>query len=411
MIRIGMYGIAGVYNLGCEAIIRGTYFLDEYISNEVKWIYFSPNANEDKLKLNDLPIDVIQTKRKNVLIKKVINKIFDIFKVDRQIPYDDYKDILNQCDIVISIGGDIYTIAEYQRNKNKYPYHNRMVEFGELAFKMNKNIVIYGASIGPFGDYKKAVNYYKGHLSKVNAIFVRESGSINYLKELGVQDNVYFLPDPAFTLTGKVNKNEGKSKQDIIGINMSGLSILETYGEVTQDTIENLSNIVKKIIDITDCDLLFVPHVFAKHDIDNDYFIMNKIHTSISPEYRARITISSSKDFLSVKKDLLKCKMVIAARMHCAINAMSEGIPTILLSYSSKAMGMCEFVYNSYEWVYNIKNIDKDDFLDLIVKMLKDNERIHKEIINNLNQKLGYQANLKSYKILDRIFANTRGIK
>ncbi|MFQ6793945.1 MAG: polysaccharide pyruvyl transferase family protein [Thomasclavelia sp.] len=406
---IGMYGIAGVYNLGCEAIVRGTYALDKYINDqEIKWIYFSPNAKEDKVKLLDLPVEVVQTKRKNVFIKKVLNKLFDIFKVDRQIPYDDYRDILNQCDTVISIGGDIYTIPEYHRCKNKYPYHNRMVEFGELALKMNKNLIIYGASIGPFGNYERAKNYYKGHLSKVNAIFARENGTINYLNELGVNKNVYFLPDPAFALKGKAGKCESLNR-NIIGINLSGLSIFETYGEVTANTVKKLSRIVARIIDVTNCDLLFLPHVFSKYEVDNDYYIMDQIRNSIDSKYKNRIAISEFKDFLSVKKDLLRCKMVIAARMHCAINAMSEGIPTILLSYSSKAIGMCEFVYGNSEWVYNIKNIGDEDFMNHIMKMEKENERIRVDIIKNLNRKLEYKENIDGYKMFEKVIINSRG--
>ena len=37
--------------------------------------------------------------------------------------------------------------------------------------------------------------------------------------------------------------------------------------------------------------------------------------------------------------------------MHCGIAGMSVGVPTLLLAYSPKAIGMCEYVYGSRDFV------------------------------------------------------------
>lgn len=71
---IGIYGIAGVYNLGCEAIIRGTY---EHLKTQfpnAKWIYYTPNRAADALILNDLPIEIRETKKNLCLLKSVLIK-------------------------------------------------------------------------------------------------------------------------------------------------------------------------------------------------------------------------------------------------------------------------------------------------------------------------------------------------
>lgn len=407
-VRVGLYGIGGVYNLGCEAIVRGTYFLNKKIHVEIEWIYFSSNAIADAEKLSDLPIKVVQPKKRFVFPKRIVNKMFDILNIDRQIPYDDYKDILNHCDTIISIGGDIYTIPNYLRNKKKYSYHNRMVEFGELAIKMKKKMIVYGASIGPFGNYNKAINYYKNHLSKVDGIFIREICTKNYLEEIGIKNNVYFLPDPAFSLRGMIDEYANYEKK-IIGLNLSGLSILETYGEVTESSIKKLANVVMRIIDNTNYDMLFIPHVFSKYDVDNDYVIMNRIFSVLPNDYQKRILISQANCFLDVKEKLVKCDMVIAARMHCAINAMSEGVPTILLSYSSKAKGMSEFCYDNEKWVFNIKDIERKNFLDLIRNMITDRKEISINLNEILNKKLADDLNCDSYKVFSSILNNHRG--
>ncbi|MBD9215935.1 MAG: hypothetical protein EGQ23_02935 [Solobacterium sp.] len=402
--KIGIYGIAGVYNLGCEAIVRGTY---ENLKNEfenAEWIYFSPNKKKDAIALTDLPIEIRETKKKWVFIKKCFNKMFDILNIGYQIPYDNYKEIIKSVDTIISVGGDIYTIPAYLRNKKKYPYYNRLVDFGNLALKMNKKIIIYGASIGPFGDYSKAVLYYKSHLQKVNLIVARDKFTIKYLADIGISNNVVFLPDPAFAL--RKNEKMINNQSKIIGINLSGLSLMETYGKITKDTITSLAKVIERIIDCTGYDILFIPHVFAPYEIDNDFIIENKIIDSMDESYKNRVTITEKNTFLTIKDELIQCSIVIAARMHCAINAMSEGIPTILLSYSSKAKGMCEFVYGDTKWVYDIKKLDNEQLLFLINELLENRNAVSQNIVKNLNKKLQKVEYDRAYKILSKIVNN-----
>ena len=399
--RIGIYGIAGVYNLGCEAIIRGTYENLKDRFPDAQWIYYTPNKVDDAMVLKDLPIEIRETKKKYAFIKKCFNKLFDILKIGYQIPYDDYNDILKNIDIIISVGGDIYTIPAYQREKKKYPYYNRLVDFGNNALKQNKKIIIYGASIGPFGKYQKAILYYKSHLKRVDLIVVRDKSTEQYLKKIGICSNVVFLPDPAFSL--RQNLQYSKINSDTIGINLSGLSLIETYGKMSNESISLLSRIIEKIIDNTDCNIRFFPHVFAPYEIDNDLLIQKKIISALNEAYKKKVTISDNNTFLSVKNELSQCSIVIAARMHCAINAMSEGVPTILLSYSNKAKGMCEFVYGNTKWVYNIKEINDDKFIDLIKDMLEHRNEINRVIVNSLDEKLVKETYIEAYNVISNI--------
>ena len=61
-----------------------------------------------------------------------------------------------------------------------------------------------------------------------------------------------------------------------------------------------------------------------------------------------------------LKSDLARCNFVIAARMHCAINAITMNVPTIFLSYSEKAKGMAEYVYGTSHGVFSL--IEFEDY-------------------------------------------------
>jgi polysaccharide pyruvyl transferase WcaK-like protein len=58
--------------------------------------------------------------------------------------------------------------------------------------------------------------------------------------------------------------------------------------------------------------------------------------------------------------------------MHCSINAISAGVPTILVSYSQKAVGMAEYVYGSRKWVIPIKEFNSLLLINLVKDMLSE---------------------------------------
>ena len=161
----GLYGINGLYNYGCEAIVRGTVRLLRLADPEAEIIYFSTRKDEDEKAIKDLGIEVRQINRRHLSIpERGINKIRREMAIPKQINDEDFAAVLDACDTVISIGGDIYTIPGYLREKKRYTYFNKMIEFGNLAKKKGKKLIIIGASIGPFGQFEPAVKYYKDGL-------------------------------------------------------------------------------------------------------------------------------------------------------------------------------------------------------------------------------------------------------
>lgn len=401
LMKIGLYGIAGTYNLGCEAIVRGTVYVFRKIFPEASFIYYSENACQDREVLKNLNIEIKQIIKRRVLIKRCVNKVLRMVGINYQFLYENYKNIINEVDCIISIGGDIYTIPRFVFKKRKYLYYNRLIHFGEKVKKRNKKLIIYGASIGPFGNRKEAQIYFANHLKKVDLIISRDKETISYLEYLGVRNNVMFMPDPAFYLSENLCKREGLN--NLIGLNLSGLSIQETYGEFSEKSIIQFADIVEKIIEKTQCNILLISHVFSKNKIDNDYFVLNKIMEFVGEEYKNNINLTTSKSFLELKNEITDCRIVISARMHCAINALSEGIPTILLAYSKKAKGMGEFVYNSSKWVYDIRSLEDEKFFELIDEMLNNRKTVGGQLVDNLEKKLAFDIYSNEMKLLKRI--------
>lgn len=354
---VTLYGIGGLYNYGCEAIVRGTVALLRTASSDVRVRYVTPRADDDAKRIADLGIDVkqLQAGHRGVLLRAV-NKVATALCIPFDSSRVDYDSVLSGTDLLVSIGGDIYTIPAYRRRKSRYPYFNQLVRAGQIAKEMGIPEIVIGASIGPFGDYAPAADYYASHLQQIDLICCREAKSLDYLGTIGVKSNVCLLADPAFFVKG--NSDYIANGEKYLGINLSPLSLRELSGGVSNADFKRMANLVSKLMDQTSLPAMLVPHVLSPDEGDNDLSFLQQVRSAMDEEHRSNTIVVEPSGFLDAKKYLRQCKFVIAARMHCAVNAICEGIPTILLSYSQKAIGMCEFVYGGLDWVLPLNHVE-----------------------------------------------------
>jgi len=143
------------------------------------------------------------------------------------------------------------------------------------------------------------------------------------------------------------------------------------------------AKVIIELIDDFTTEVLFVPHVSAEnlHTNDNDYLYLKELYTRLPIAYQDKVhLLPVSEGFLATKKHLIHCDLCIASRMHCAINALTARVPTILLSYSAKAKGMCEYVYGSDQFVLPLSDFSK------ICGLIKTIDLVF--IYKNLNQKI-----------------------
>lgn len=355
--RIGLYGILGVYNFGCEAIVRGACQLIRRLYPEAQIVYFTYSYDYDKKALQDLNLEIRPIELKATFWDKVQHKIKVKLNSERCGFYFDFDSVIGSVDMIFSIGGDIYTIPKFLRAQNAYPYYNSLVEFCDRAIDAGKDVVVYGASVGPFGNYKKAIDYYKKNLSRYKMIICREEESVNYLNSLGLR-NTCFFPDPAFQVKA-VDRTPLQPKY--IGINLSPLSLKEIYGKHSEETYVNYAKMIDSVFESTHKDILLIPHVISKDEMDDDESFLHKLKILTKPETQQHIHFADWKGgFLGLKPQLKECYLVISARMHCAINAIDENIPAIFLAYSQKSIGMCKYIYGNCDYLIDLKAIETE---------------------------------------------------
>ncbi|HMK45464.1 MAG TPA: polysaccharide pyruvyl transferase family protein, partial [Methanocella sp.] len=224
-------GNAPYVNRGCEAITRGTVKILRNSFKNPKFIcisHFQSEQQYQKQKIKETD-DAITHLSYRYLNKKMLISNFwkpviweGVYQhiTDRDSIYSwGYHEMLpylKDASAILSVGGDNYTLD--------YGVPRLFTGLDDLVIARKKPIVLWGASIGPFSTMPDYERYMSSHLKKVTGIFARESATVQYLKDIGVADNVYPVGDPAFLMdpikpTGI--DDEMPIEKNAIGINLS----------------------------------------------------------------------------------------------------------------------------------------------------------------------------------------------
>lgn len=388
--RIALYGIGGTYNYGCDAIVKGTEKIIHKKYPEAIIDYYSYSAFDDKIRLHGIKIKIIPvySSRIKQILCRVIGKAESILRGFSLIQNDWMTNTLlfrwvNKYDYVLSIGGDIYTLPPVAERNDISTYTNRLLEFDKYCAKKHVKNIVWGASIGPFEECPQLKEIFLNHIkTHIYRICVREKHSYDYLMKNQIS-NILLVADPAFVLSSLDKKPNNKN---IIAINLSPLSSL--YANDARKMNQIVQNQAKSIMAIQDhfnCKILLIPHVYSAFKEDDDFEYLKNIYDLISQEKKIKnVELITSDSFLDTKKWLLQSDLCIAARMHCAMNAISSGIPTIFLAYSEKAKGMCEMVYGTEDYAIDIHQFENQNaMIELIGEIIRNQGMIANKVTSS----------------------------
>lgn len=379
--RILLIGIGGVYNYGCEAIVRGTEAILRSAWPDVRIVYASRRADDDKRRLQGSSIEVVDhPSRGRYSATNIMRKLLSFMGI-RWDPMSDSAPLLVGHDAVLSIGGDIYTLGASGK------YGSALPRFGAVAERRGIPYILWGASVGPFTGNLQAEAFFGKHLSSISLITARERGTVHYLASIGVCSNVVPCADPAFSVAPEIVKNgtPGGAKKKTVAINLSPLSVRH-IGLGLADAVASQAKMIERIIRTWDVEVLLVPHVvcgFSEYDDDLRY--LQRIEAAVGGPCRKRVRLlDTDPGFVGTKRVLAECELVIAARMHCAINAMTAHVPTLLLAYSQKAQGMAEYIYGHGDWILMLSDFCSDEGLSTIGRMLDMEPAIHAHLTHRI---------------------------
>lgn len=255
-------------------------------------------------------------------------------------------------DVFVSIGGDNYC---YGRPGAFYAM-NRVIHEG------GKKSMLWGCSVEPSAITAEMVSDLKNY----NTIVTRESLSFEALLKKGLK-NVKLYPDPAFTLKPVFCE---KIRDNTVGINISPM-ILNYAGQKREIAFNAYRRLIVYIIDKTDFNIAFIPHVTAC--TTDDRAVLKRLYDETGAN--SRITVYGDMDCQRLKCLISRCRFFIGARTHATIAAYSSCVPTLVCGYSVKAKGISTDLFGTYKnYVVPVQDIDNEEALSEAFRWLADNE-------------------------------------
>ncbi|HUT60964.1 MAG TPA: polysaccharide pyruvyl transferase family protein [Phycisphaerae bacterium] len=381
--RFALYGIGGVYNYGCEAIVRGTEALLHETWPNAKVLYASVRPEEDRRRLDGTHVDIVPRRHCSRYSPRNLARKAASLLGSSWSPLLEHAPWLDACDVVLSIGGDLYTLWP---SGARWAYGRTLVRFGDEVRRRGKMYVVWGASIGPFEADPQAKEALAAHLRTVDLITTREPQSTKYLRHLGITDNVVPCADPAFAVPSVPELAGGGNRPLRIGVNLSPLAHRHVRGPALSASIEGDGEAIASIVTRFDRDVVLIPHVVCNFsEADDDLRFLRAVRATIPPRVTNRVQVlDEDAGFLGTGQRMNGCSVVVAARMHCAINALSHLIPTVFLSYSQKAAGMARYVYGHERWVVPISEVNSDRLLAVIDDVLANQDEIRSYLARRL---------------------------
>ncbi|MBF4475250.1 polysaccharide pyruvyl transferase family protein [Methanobacterium formicicum] len=397
-LTIALYGIKGVYNYGCEAIIRGTEIILREKWPDIHIKYVSLRPKDDKKRLKGCDVEIIPREKYPLLSLSGFSKtLAHTIGIPFYPFFEENTEWIEDCDAIFSIGGDLYTLPSNYQDKSRFHFlkylnnprslsmnygnklfgkpYNPLIHFGDLVHTNQKKFIIWGASIGPFEKSENAKKIFRTHLLNVDLITAREPTTKSYLNNLGIHANVENCADPAFLVSSNRDNKAKISDEIVIGLNLSPFSANQVFGKNETKIILKQTEMIKKIVDKFQAKIILIPHVISENVKDDDLRYLKLLKDSLDGKTSDYVSlIDADVGFLETKKIISQCDLLIAARMHCAINAIETEVPTIFISYSKKSEGMAYYVYRNNKWIIPLDNMKYDFVLKLIQSMLSEKE-------------------------------------
>lgn len=375
MKKVVLCGHTGSHNRGCEAIIKSTADL------------FSSMGVEAVLATHDLPYDqqlgisefskiVEYAEFRNHPIRRGISLFFDkVLKMQYIANSLRQKDIwkVAKGNIALNVGGDTYCYSVMPKisiNLNKY------------CAKHNIPCIFWGCSIE---KEKISDPIISADLQRYTLIAPREPLTFQYLVEAGIpEDKLLLMADPAFTLaTVPCTLPKNFVPKNMVGINLSPLVMgWSGNGELVWD---NYCCTIDYIIRETDMNICLIPHVYRTAS-DYDMIPHLKLYEKYKDTGRVAIINDTSLSCKHLKYIISQCRFLITARTHASIAAYSSIVPTLVLGYSIKSIGIAVDLFGTSEnYVVSTDKLSMSSQLENAFCYIIDNEQ---EIISTLRERV-----------------------
>lgn len=373
-----MYAHGSAYNHGCEAIVRSS--VDLLSLDKTSTTLFSNHIQGDlDFHLDEL-VNVQPVQETIVEHNSPLGYLYRIrahmHKNHTQLYYryfgkKQYQYLYHHADTALSIGGD------------NYCYPSALTGLEVRNYWLNKNgtnTILWGASL----TEDLLSDAVKEDLERYSLITVRERLSYDLLKAHNVHTEIVLAPDPAFALVPEETPwPDGSTHHNVVGINIS--HFVSELSAVAQNGIRNYINLINWILNETDMEIAFFPHVVFPSDPGNNDLLDIRKLLEMLPKSDRIMVIDGTYNCCQLKSLISKCRFFVGARTHATIAAYSTGVPTLVVGYSTKSIGIARDLFGTDSgYVCSVQQMTQEDMLLQAFRQIAENETHIKQHLSNI---------------------------
>lgn len=267
---------------------------------------------------------------------------------------------------LIMTGGDILTLDYGVMSLYQW------CRLNEAAMESGVPAVLWAASVGPFSARPEVERVMAAHLRRYAAITVRETVSLEYLRSIGVE-HAELVADPAFHLgveTFDTSALDFGGSRPLLGFNVSPLIRLFRGGKASAEAMDReIVAFLRKVTQASEFGVVLIPHVGPLDGGDNnsDWHYMQGLLRHLD-DCRERIVLAPPDLNAAQLKYLIGlCRYFIGARTHSTIAALSQGVPTVSIAYSTKAKGINKDLFGHLRYVLETPRVTAETLDEALV--------------------------------------------
>ena len=333
-------GHHGFSNRGCEALVRSSVELLSGTFGPLRFLVPSLNCDLDRLQwpeAESLGVEWIPAyqpwfARYWVNLQHLPHSPLQHLVWPFRLPAH-WQQAVSTCDLVLCTGGDNYSLD--------YKTPSLVMACDQLAVKLNKPVVLWGASVGPFDSAPTTAEKVRQLFAQFQQLTVRESISLQYLKQKLDFEQVQLIPDPAFSLESSpwdLTHLNLSAKDRWVGVNASAL--FARYTDAPNQFPSQLAELINYLSE-NNWGIVLVPHVSPLDREGGDYAFLKQVLGLCSTSTQKNIRLlPDGLNAAQLKYVIAQLDFFIGARTHATLAALSSCIPTLSLAYSVKAVGI-----------------------------------------------------------------------
>lgn len=271
-----------------------------------------------------------------------------------------------QSDIVISPGGHLFT------NLNRFGGLITVFYSTLLAEMLNKPLVIYAQTIGPFfgrfGSLSRLLT--RLLLNRAELITVREDTSRKELSRLGIThpqihltaDSVFLMSPPDIKIVNQILLDEGISvgdKRPLIGITIHHRYYSRCFKE--EKYIKLMSQIADYLVEQIGARVVFVPMEMSYSRGGDRPFIIRIIESM--KHHESTTVLQGEYDMQETMGTIGNMHAFVGTKTHSIAFALRMGVPLICVAYDTKSR---EFMrqFGQEDFVIDMSELTVDVFMN-----------------------------------------------